>query len=557
MINRLKTTYVQRLANVRRNEDGSILIFSLFLFVVMLLVSGLAVDFMRTETKRVQIQSTLDRAILAAASMEQSLDAETVVRDYFDRAELSEYLQDVKVTETDHSKTVTALASAQVSPFFLNMLGFETLPANAAGQAQEGFTDIEVSLILDVSGSMGWTSSVSGNKKIEDLKDAAQEFVYRVMCNPDAANVFADACTIEPNTVSVNLIMYNEQVLVGETLLSMFKVTNEHTFSSCVDFENDDFTKTEIDPNAELQRAGHIDAFSRWYKGFYGWEASYQAKEYWRSCRVDANNEIMPLEEDWQELYDRIELLSAGGYTSIEMGMKWGTALLDPEFRPVTAQLVSRDVSGLGAPSVVSEFSNRPANFGNGGVEKFIVVMTDGENTVSYALQDEYRSGPSEFWVGGTTGPGDPLESFPGSGEVISVFRKSQQNYINPFTGAITPNAVGVNPRQLDFVELWERYGTDFYNNSVNNNQAHNWLPNPVNETNGANKNSNLVHICEQARDEAITIYTLGFETTTASTAVMKKCASSHAHHFDVDGNSIDDAFAAIARDIQKLRLVN
>jgi len=205
------------------------------------------------------------------------------------------------------------------------------------------------------------------------------------------------------------------------------------------------------------------------------------------------------------------------------------------------------DAIGLG----VKKLHDRPEG------SRVLILMTDGENTVSYALKDEYRSGPSDFWVGETTGPGDPQESYSGSGEVISVFRHSQTNYINPFNGQISASPAGVNPRQLDYVELWERYGTDFFDNSVNNNNAHNWLPNPVNETNGANKNSNLVHICEEARDEAITIYTLGFETTTASTAVMKKCASSHAHHFDVDGNSIDDAFAAIARDIQKLRLVN
>ena len=29
---------------------------------------------------------------------------------------------------------------------------------------------------------------------------------------------------------------------------------------------------------------------------------------------------------------------------------------------------------------------------------KVIVLMTDGENTRQYDLQDQYRSGPSPFW---------------------------------------------------------------------------------------------------------------------------------------------------------------
>ena len=542
MLDRILKTICSRGIRLKRDEDGSILIFSLFLFVIMLMVSGLAVDFMRAETKRIQLQSTLDRAVLAAASMKQSLDSETVVRDYFERAGLDEYLQDVTVTETEINKTVRAVAAAAVQPYFLNMLGFEQLPAKAGGTAREGLSNIEISLILDVSGSMGWTSSTSGNRKIEDLKNAAQEFVYRVQCNPDTANLFNDPCTIDVNAVSINLVMYNEQVLVGESLLQRFNVTNEHTYSSCVDFEDASYFDTNIEITDPLQRAGHIDARTMWQRD--SSPDSHLAREYRRACRPDPHNEIIPLEEDWVTLFDRIENLTPGGYTSIEMGMKWGAALLDPAFRPVTGLEVIKYSATGGAEGIIPEFLPRPHNFTFGGVEKFIVLMTDGENTSHTELKDEYYSGLSEVFLDNDTG-------------MISVYRQSQNNYVNPITGGTQSDPWGTDPRQLDFVELWERFGTDFYDNSQNNSGAHTHLPNPVYQSTPANKNSNLVHVCQAVNDKAVTIYTVGFETTTSSTAVLKKCASSHAHHFDVDGNSIDDAFAAIARDIQKLRLVN
>lgn len=549
MFDRLKIQSRNRLGGIARNEDGSILIFSLFVFVMMLMVSGLAIDFMRTETKRAEIQGTLDRAILAAASMEQSLDAETVVQDYFARAGLSQYLQSVTVVETGTNKTVNAVAHANVSPFFLKMLGYEKLPAKASGTAREGFSLIEVSLILDISGSMGWTSPVSGNKKLEDLKDAAQEFVYRVMCNPDTANLFADPCTVDPDTVSVNLVMYNEFVVVGEGLLQYFNITNEHSYSSCVDMQHAEYFNTAITATQPLQRSGHIDARTKWYKSN---STSHLARESRRSCKPNANHEIMPLVGDWQALYDRIELLSSGGYTSIEMGMKWGTALLDPSFRVITPLLNVDWIASGGTAGVDPVFANRPADFTNNGVEKFVVLMTDGENTLDYQLKPGYYSGLSEvFYDDDANGDGvldDPA---------ISVYRKSMKNFVNPMTGGTQSTPWGDDPRQLDFVEVWEMFGTDFYNNGQNNSGAHNWLPNPVNQTAPATKNADLVAICAAARGENVTIYTIGFETTVASTAVMKKCASSHAHHFDVDGGSIDDAFAAIARDIQKLKLVN
>ena len=66
-----------------RREDGSLIIFSLFLLIMMLMVAGMSVDLMRTETQRSRLQSTLDRAVLAGASLEQTLNSEDVVRDYF------------------------------------------------------------------------------------------------------------------------------------------------------------------------------------------------------------------------------------------------------------------------------------------------------------------------------------------------------------------------------------------------------------------------------------------------------------------------------------------
>lgn len=538
----------------KRDERGSILILSLFLFVVMLMVSGLAIDFMRAETERVRLQSTLDRAILSASSMEQTLDSETVVRDYFEREGLTDYLDDVNVSQGQFYKEVNATASASVTPFFLKMLGINKMPANTYGAAREGYTDIEISLVLDVSGSMGWVSTATGNVKIEDLKDAAQEFVYRVQCDPDAGDpelftLSPADCVIDPETVSVNLVMYNENVLVGETLLSMFNVTNEHSYSSCVDFEDADYTTSAITDTQLLQRAGHFDAWSVWYQW---WNGSNVAKDYARSCRVDISNEIVPLEENWQTLYNDIEDLDADGYTSIEMGVKWGAALLDPAFNDITTQLVALNTSSGGAEGVVPAFADRPYDGTLGGVKKVLVVMTDGENTYNYTLKDAYRSGPSEYWYDDDAN-GDGNKNDP----VISIYRSSNNKYRNPLTGAEKYTPYGDNPWQLDWVEVWQMFGTDFYDNSQNNSAGPNWTGNPVNQTSPSTKNANMIEICTAAKAQNMIIYTVGFETTTASTTVLKQCASSDAHHFDADGDNIDDAFASIARSIQKLRLIN
>ena len=545
-----------RYSRFHRDEEGSLLIFSLFVFVTMLIVSGLAVDFMRVETQRVRIQSTLDRAVLAGASLEQTLDSEAVVRDYFERAGLTQYLDSVKVTPGTYSKTVEARASASVRPYFMQMIGMGNIQTNAAGIALEGFSDIEVSLVLDVSGSMGWTSSISGNVKLEDLKAAAKEFVYRIQCNPDTDNIFIDPCTIDPETVSISLVPYQEQVLVGESLLQRFNPTNEHNYASCVDFVDADYNSTSISLTDSTTRAGYFDGYSYWYdyqSGSY-WPTSYRARNSYRSCKNYSQLEIHPMEENWSTLSNLIEDLTAQGGTSIEMGMKWGTALIDPAFQPAVF-----DMANQPTPDVVTAFEDRPASYSNQSVKKFIVLMTDGENTYHRQLKAGYRSGTSPIWYSNDRNANGTLGD-----EVFSVYRSTHNNYRDPIRGWNSNSPYGADATQLTYPELWAAFNTDFFANGRYfasggywNDDGHTWLENPVEEFGSTIKNANLQAICAAARNAQVTVYTVGFETSVASTAVMKQCASSDSHHFDVDGNSIDDAFAAIARNIQKLRLMN
>jgi Flp pilus assembly protein TadG len=73
----------------RNDEDGAMIVFGLIFFVLMLMIGGLAVDFMRFEYTRTRLQNTLDRATLAAASLDQQLDPTLVVKDYLLKANMA------------------------------------------------------------------------------------------------------------------------------------------------------------------------------------------------------------------------------------------------------------------------------------------------------------------------------------------------------------------------------------------------------------------------------------------------------------------------------------
>ena len=137
-----------------QREDGAIMVFSLILLVLMLMMGGVAVDAMRHESVRTSMQGSLDRAVLAAASLTQARDPETVVRDYIDKSVLTPNLTAVAVIEDASLRTVSASAVNQVETYFMRMMDQPTIPATATAEAEQRLTNVEISLVLDVSGSM-------------------------------------------------------------------------------------------------------------------------------------------------------------------------------------------------------------------------------------------------------------------------------------------------------------------------------------------------------------------------------------------------------------------
>ena len=112
---------------------------------------------------------------------------------------------------------------------------------------------------------------------------------------------------------------------------------------------------------------------------------------------------------------------------------------------------------------------------------------------------------------------------------------------------------------QLTYPELWNRLSVNW---NMNNNMGfdsyryYNWYDDVTDSAGSNTKDARTDAICTAAKDQGIVIFTVGFEAPDRGQNVLRACASSDSHHFDVDGLAIDDAFASIAASIRKLRLV-
>lgn len=550
---RISHSVLNHLHRFRKEEDGVMVAFAMLMLLTMLMIGGIGIDVMRFEMDRSRVQNTLDRAVLAAADLDQQLGAEEVVNDYFAKAGMAQYLTGVNVSTGMGSKRVEATAETTFNTFFLKLMGVDTLTAKAKGAAMESIDGLEISLVLDVSGSM------NSNSRLRRLKPAAKEFVEAILSSAETGNV------------SISVIPYATQVSAGPNILQHVNVSTEHTYSDCVNFGADEFSRSDFNDTNQLERTAHFDPFS-----------SSEDPIDRPVCPVEASRDILPLSNNLTELQAYIDDLRADGNTSIDIGMKWGTMMLDPSFNRVVQDLVADG-------SVNSDFAFRPVSY-NESMMKIIVLMTDGQNTTQYLLNPSLRTGLSPVYYNEAE---DRYSVYQSSGN--SHTSNSSESYYWPhadewydhpygngtFEECTTTSSGGRNNNwwwwssrntttcetveepgtavRLTFPELWNRVSLRWnvdHNYADMSNAWATWYSAAFSTINGTVKDQRTKHICDAAKDEGIIVYTIGFEAPRDGQRVLQDCASSDGHYFDVDGLEIEDAFSSIAASIRKLRLV-
>ena len=241
-----------------RDERGGITILTLILLVVMLVLGGMAVDFMRFESQRAQLQSVADRAVLAAAELDQTLDSEQVVVDFFRSAGLEHTIIGTpKVVDNSNSRTVSVDTQIDVDTFYLRLIGIDTLRAPARSAATEGVGKVEISLVLDISGSMRYGGS-GPRGRFGDMQDAAIAFAKKVL-DPKyggqvSLNIVPYAGSTNPGPAMFN---YLGGVRYGPLGSNGLPFPNE---SSCLEFEMADWSTSGLPGNGRAQ----VPLFMNW-----------------------------------------------------------------------------------------------------------------------------------------------------------------------------------------------------------------------------------------------------------------------------------------------------
>jgi Flp pilus assembly protein TadG len=177
--------FADLLTRFRRDDRGVFLVIFAILAMVLIATSGAVVDFTKMQQARTRAQTALDSAALALQSQistqtadQLKVKAQTI---------LTERLNDATITATVISATPTTAtgklniqAYIQVPTAFVQLVGITSMRSNLQSEVTRSSSDLEVSVSLDITGSMAATYNKYGVKtsdKIGDLITATNSLI--------------------------------------------------------------------------------------------------------------------------------------------------------------------------------------------------------------------------------------------------------------------------------------------------------------------------------------------------------------------------------------------
>lgn len=471
---------------------------------------------------------------------------------------------------------------------FGNLLGAASLRTNAKARAEESIGNVEISLVLDVSGSMGQrdANSSSGNSKIASLRGAADNFVRKMFDNVQPPGAPA-------GRLSMSIVPYNQQVSMGNTLAGIYNLSTDHTQNTCADIQLLGFDNLAIPPSDPLQRTMYGSSYD-----FLGQNRSISRtmSASGENCYERSYSPMMAFEDNESDLLNKVQSLNAGGDTAIDIGAKWGLALLDPSAQPVAQKLADLGV-------IDAAVANRPLAYPDGQSSvadssmKVMILMTDGENTRTFSMKMAYRTGASGFYstVSATDFSDQDMSNlywyseqraadnlkpyysfFDHNWHSLDEVGKTtttqsctwKQSYWGWYQDCTTNTTFEKKaPISIDWETIWGKGWTLQYviktfllppRQALDSSTTISSIYDEMAIASVyAQKDANLAQVCTAARDRGVLIFTVAVSAEQKGINALSNCSSGPSYEYTVGADDLNDAFSSIATQISTLRLTN
>jgi Flp pilus assembly protein TadG len=376
-ITAIVSSVAKKMKKFPKDQAGNVGILLGLSIIPLILAAGSAIDYSRIANAKSNLVSALDSSALYAASLTGKTEAEmtTLAQNYFNQNYTNTSDAPAgEITLHNYADKVTVSGTVDVKTWFMSVASITHIAVPAQSEVMKSGSSIEVSLVLDQTGSMS-------GQKLTDLKAAAKNFIDTVVWTDQ--NPYYSKVALVPFTFAVNPGTYAAQArgsyLAGTSTTPgsanyKFKDSNgtNHTYpiTNCVSERQGAEATTDASP------------------------AGAPVGRVYDNVTSDCDNipAIIPLTNDKTALKTAIDNMVAGGTTAGQIGMAWGYYMISPNF-------------GLWSGT------SAPASYTAPKLKKIVVFMTDGEFNTAYCngvLSKNYNGGSSTINCNATLGDPTP-----------------------------------------------------------------------------------------------------------------------------------------------------
>jgi Flp pilus assembly protein TadG len=322
----------KRFAKENRGSTGVIFAVSL---VPLLVAAGAAIDFSNFYATRNHIQIALDAGSMAGATAAGKTDAERVkiAKDTFnanlDATDLAG--SKIKVNFIPTAKTVVGSASTEIPTSFMSLAGMNTLDISTSSEVSiPTDKNAEIAFVLDYSYSM---TEVAGSQvKYVAMRDAVTKLVNNLTASNASKLKFA-------------LVPFSDQVFTDIPNPFVLGQAGPGMWTGCTLDNPSPYNLTDAPPSAGDASKWNQPATKR------------------SSCNgyASRNLKLRPLSNNFSGLKSQVASMTPFAYTHIALGVQFGYQAL--------------------SPNGIYNASGKVAKYDDSNTIKYLVVLTDGEQT--------------------------------------------------------------------------------------------------------------------------------------------------------------------------------
>jgi Flp pilus assembly protein TadG len=186
-----------------KDRSGAFAIQFALMVVPLTVCTGLAIDGGRAFLARYELSAAVDAAALAIGStLDENADLNLLAHTFVNANFHGEHEGPITLELTDvgdEDETVILKGNVTINTYFMPLVGQPTVTVSAESEVKRGGNDVEVALVLDITGSM------SGSR-IVDLRTAASDLVDTVV--GDIQTPYYSKVALVPYSNAVNVGTY-------------------------------------------------------------------------------------------------------------------------------------------------------------------------------------------------------------------------------------------------------------------------------------------------------------------------------------------------------------